>query len=70
MAEPRNQLLERHVSLIGYRQRVIVIEQKLASVLADVKRITLQHTSHKDLFNGIHIAFTLHKTVLQHCAST
>lgn len=65
VSEQSNQLLEKDAPFIGYHGRVVFLEQGLAGVPDDVKRLTAQQTASNDPLDSIHTALALHKTAPQ-----
>lgn len=55
-------MLGKDTTSIVYRERVSVLEQESASISADVKSITAQHTAEKALFQIVRMPLALHST--------
>lgn len=65
VSKQSHQLLEKDASLAVYRERDVVLEQELAGLLVDFKRLTKQHTADEDFLDGVCTELALHKKASQ-----
>lgn len=65
LSEQSAQLVEKDISSRGYRARVVVIEEKLATRSAESERLNAQHVVTEDLVKGARPALALHKAASQ-----
>lgn len=63
--EQSNQLLEKYGSCSGYQKWIVVLEQELAIVTADVKCLTWQRTADKGQVDGDRKALALDNTAAE-----
>lgn len=69
VCEGCNQLLGNIASSGVYRERFLALAQELPSISADVKHLTAQHTSNRDLLDGVRTTLTMDKTASPQRAS-
>lgn len=62
VSEQSKQLIEKVPSSSGYLRFVVVHEQELDGLLAEVRRLTKQPTNGKGVRCGAHIALSVHET--------
>lgn len=67
VSKQSNQLLEKDAASIGYREDIVVVEQKLEISSADVVQLTTQETVERDLLDGVCTAFAPQKSFTAAC---
>lgn len=65
VSEQSNPLLEKDALSSGYRDRFVVLRQKLVGLSADANPLTAQYTAKEDLLRGIRTAIAIRMTALE-----